>query len=297
MAKSARRSPPKLPDWDDLRVFLEVARQGSFSAASRSLNIEQSTVSRRMAGLEERVSAPLFERRPGGSALTRLGERLERHAEAMEAELHALVDEASGHEREVEGVVTLALTESIAAHAVIPSVLPQLYEQHPKLSVELLTSYEVEELGHHHAELALRFFRPRSGDLVAQRIVTMRTALLAHKKFRRTPPAQLPLIGVELARRPSLETEYLKHYLQQAPRLLTSSYVSQIEAVRAGLGAALLASSARRLDGNLIELTVPDLPEPPSLELWLVAPKALRNVPRVATLWSALEQGLKSLQD
>lgn len=296
MARPARRKAPPLPSWDDLRFFLEVARQGSFSSASRELDVEQSTVSRRMAALEDRLSAALFERRPAGSALTRLGELLKRHAEAMEAELHALVDEATGHDREVEGVVTLALTESIAIHAVIPQVLPKLYAEHPKLSVELLTSYEIAELGHRQAELALRFFRPRSGDLVAQRIVIMPTALIAHKRFRRKSLAELPLIDVELARRASTEAQYLKRHLRQAPRLVTSSYVSQIEAVRAGLGAALLAKSACRLDPNLIELKQHKLPAPPPLELWLVAPQALRHVPRVATLWTALERGLQFLE-
>jgi DNA-binding transcriptional LysR family regulator len=295
MPARASRKAPVLPNWDDLRLFLEVARRGSFSAAGRHLQVEQSTISRRMAALEQLLAGALFERRPGGSSLTQLGEALRRHAEAMEAELQASVDEASGFEREIEGRVTLALTESVAVHAVIPRVLPALCRAHPKLVVELITSYEVTELGHRQAELALRFFRPRSGDLVAQRIAVMPTALIAHRRFRRTPLAELPLVDVELARQPSLEARYLRRHLRQAPRIITSSYVSQIEAVRAGLGAALLAKSARELDQSLVELGTRELPASPALELWLVAPRALRNVPRVATLWSALEQGLAFL--
>ncbi|HKO50189.1 MAG TPA: hypothetical protein VJV79_20805 [Polyangiaceae bacterium] len=65
--------------------------------------------------------------------------------------------------------------------------------------------------------------------------------------------------------------------------------------MRAGLEAAVLATSSRRLDENLIQLKQHGLPEPPPLELWLVTPRALRDVPRVARLWTALEQGLRFL--
>lgn len=294
--KSAKNVRPLLSDWDDLRLFLEVARQGSFTAASVELGVEQSTVSRRMAGLEAKFATALFERRPNGSVLTALGEKVGQYAQAIEAHLLALGDDASGHEREIEGTVHLALTESIAAYALIPRVLPALLEQHPKLSVRLSTSYDVEELGHRQADLALRFFRPQSGDLVAQRVAKMRTALIGHRRFRKVPKAELPLVSVELGGQVSLESRYLVRHLKRAPQLLVSSYVSQIEAVRAGLGVALSPRSSLALDPLLVALEL-DLPEPPELELWLVAPRALRHVPRVATVWTAIERGMAFLND
>lgn len=296
MPRKPAKKRPVLSDWDDLRLFLEVARVGSFTAASATLGVDQATVSRRMAGLETKLAAALFERTPQGSSLTVLGAKVQRHAQAMEAELHALIDEASGHEREIEGVVRLALTESIAVHAVIPRVLPLLHDANPKLTVRLSASYDVEELGHRQAELALRFFRPKSGDLVAQRIVRMKTALIGHRRFRGVPRAELPVVGAELGERPSLESRYLERHLRRAPRLFVSSYVSQIEAVRAGIGVALLAKSVLELDPELVELDR-ELPAPPELELWLVTPRSLRHVPRIATVWKALEEGLAFLGD
>lgn len=294
MARRPVKKRPALSDWDDLRLFLEVARSGSFTAAGAALGVDQATVSRRMAGLEAKLAAALFERRPQGSALTVLGEKVEQHAEAMEAQLHALVDAASGHEREIEGVVRVALTESIAVHTVIPRVLPKLFEAYPKLTVRLSTSYEVEELGHRQAEVALRFFRPESGDFVAQRIARMKTALIGHRRFRRMPRADWPVIGAELGERQSLESRYLERHLRRPPQLVVSSYVSQIEAVRAGLGVALLAKSVLALAPQLVELDR-ELPAPPELELWLVAPRSLRDVPRIAAVWTALQEGLAFL--
>ncbi|HSC87472.1 MAG TPA: LysR family transcriptional regulator [Polyangiaceae bacterium] len=282
--------PLPSPDWADLRLFLEVARTGSFSAAGRKLGLEQSTVSRRMAAFEERLGTAVFDRLPSGTALTALGAEMKRHAEGMEAHADELMQRISGHEREAEGLVRLALTESIAVYGVIPRVLPRLAELHPRLSIQLLTSYEVADLGHREADLALRFFRPTSGDLVTARVVTLPTALIAHRRWLGTELARLPLIGVSLGHLPALENDWLAHHLPQPPRFVVSSYVGQIEAVRAGLGASLMARSALAMDPQLVELE--GVPRGPELELWLVTPRSLRRVPRVAAVWHALHDGL-----
>ncbi|XXT25626.1 LysR substrate-binding domain-containing protein [Sorangium sp. So ce429] len=101
----------------------------------------------------------------------------------MEAGADRFLHDASGHEKEAEGLFRLALTESIAVHGVIPRVLPALAEKHPRVSLHLLTSYEVADLGHREAEIAVRIFRPKSGDLVAARIVTLPTVPIAHRKL------------------------------------------------------------------------------------------------------------------
>lgn len=288
--------PPTDVDWADLRLFLEVARTGSFSAAARKLGVEQSTVSRRMAAFERKLRVAVFDRLPGGSMLTPLGERLRRHVEAMEAGADQLVREANGHEKEVEGLVRVALTESIAVHGVIPRVLPVLAEEHPRVSVHLLTSYEAAELGHREAEIAVRFFRPRSGDLVAARIVTLPTVPVAHRKLSKKSRDELDWVGVDLGRKPTIEEDYQRRHVKKAPRLVVSSYIAQIEAVRAGLGAAVLPCSVLDLDADLVELDL-GLPAGPVLELWLVTPRSLRHVPRIAAVWSALEEQLQFLHD
>jgi DNA-binding transcriptional LysR family regulator len=284
----------ELERWDDLHLLLAVARAGSFTHAAKLLDIEQSTVSRRMRSLEESLGVALFERHPQRSVLTPIGEKLLRRAEAIEAEVHGLCDEAGGVEREVKGHVRLALTESIAVYGVIPRVLPKLQKQYPELHLELITSYVPADLGHREAEIALRFFRPRSGDLVAQRIVTMQTAVLAHKRLLGRPLTELKFITVALEGIPTLEAEFLRKHLGTEPHLITSSYLVQVEAVRAGLGAAILPRNLLRLDSSLVELDVP-VPKGPTLELWLVTPRSLRAVPRIDAVWTALETGLAEL--
>ncbi len=295
--RMAAKRPPRtveLERWDDLSLLLSVARAGSFTNAAKRLGIEQSTVSRRIQGLETSLGLRLFERHQRRSVLTPAGETVVRRAEAVEAEVNALCDEAGGIEREVRGLVRVALTESIAVYGVIPRVLPDLRKKFPALTVELLTSYVPADLGHRDAEIALRFFRPKSGDLVAQRIVTMETALIGHKRLLKRSLAELDFISVALQGLPTVEAEYVREHFGKEPALVTSSYLVQVEAVRAGLGAALLPRSLLELDSSLVELDVRS-PPGPTLELWLVTPRSLRRVPRIDAVWTALEEGLGPL--
>ena len=71
-------------DWNDLRYFLAVARQGSTLAAARALKMNQSTVQRRLAELERRLGRKLFTREPSGYRLTELGKEMLPHAERVE---------------------------------------------------------------------------------------------------------------------------------------------------------------------------------------------------------------------
>lgn len=296
MGKKSSPRPSSLENWADLELFLKVARAGSFSAAARSLGIEQSTVSRRIRQLEEDLGVTLFERQATRSVLTPIGESLAKRAEAIEANVHGFVDEAQGSEREVSGTVRIALTESIAIYSVIPDVLPALRKSYPNLRIELLTSYSVASLGQREAEIALRFFRPESGDLVVQKVATMKTAIIAHKSFRRVKKDEMPFISVHLEGMVTAEESYLQTFIQREPQLITSSYHSQIEAVRAGLGAALIPRNIIRLDRSLVELSL-KLPPTPDLSLWLAAPRSLRHVPRIDAVWTTLLAQMRSLEE
>lgn len=296
MPKKTSSRPRSLENWADLEIFLKVARAGSFTAAARSLCIEQSTVSRRIRQLEKDLDLTLFERQATRSILTPIGEALAKRAEAIEAHVHALVDEARGSEREVSGTVRIALTESMAVYSVIPEVLPALRKDYPNLKIELLTSYSVARLGQREADIALRFFRPQSGDLVVQKVATMKTAVIAHKSFRRAKTEELPFISVHLEGLLTEEESFLQAHIQREPQLITSSYHCQIEAVRRGLGAALIPRSLKKLDPSLVELNL-KLPKTPELSLWLATPRTLRHVPRIDAVWRTLLEHMKSLDE
>jgi DNA-binding transcriptional LysR family regulator len=275
--------------WDDLRVFLAVIREGSFTRAAARLGVEQSTVSRRIVALEGRLGRALFSRDRRGPQPTHLGERLRSHAERVEGEVHELLDVAGTHERAVEGRVRLALTEALAVQVVIPRVLPALRAAHPALRVDLLTSDDAADLSAREADLALRFFRPTRGALTAQRIATLPIAPLASRAYRprKRPAAELDWIVYDLPGRSSPELELYERAVGAAPALRCNGYLACVEAVRSGLGVSLLVETLCRWDRSLRVLPL-DLGPLPSIDLWLVAPATLRGVPRVDAVWDAL---------
>ncbi|MET0283022.1 MAG: LysR family transcriptional regulator [Polyangiales bacterium] len=281
--------------WDDLRVLLAVLRAGSFSAAARSLAVEQSTVSRRIAALEESLQATLFDRSADRLRPTALAERMRERAERVEHEVQALTDE---REEPLSGRIAIATTESFAVQVVIPRLLGPLREELPELAVDLVTSDLSADLGRREAELALRFYRPTRGDLVARRVARLPRAVLGHQRYLRGKKrearafdwvtVQLPGIGAS-------EQEFLARHARVEPRYTVSSHLAQVELVRAGLAVALLSRALTRYDPQLVELDL-GLPLGPAVELWLVTPRSLRDTPKVAAVWDILERELAKLQ-
>jgi DNA-binding transcriptional LysR family regulator len=289
--------------WDDISVLLAVLREGSFSGAAAVLGVEQSTVSRRIAALESALGAALFDRTSTGPRATELALRLRPQAERMEAELSSLIDLSASMTERIEGRVRLAVTSSFAVQVIVPHVLPGLRTLYPALHIDLVVDERAADLQHREAELALRFFRPTDGDFVARRIVQMSTAVLAHRDYaagRSRIAEELDWIVLELgsvsASSPSsMDGAYLAEHTQVVPALRTNSHIVQIEAVRSGLGVALMARAIRQLDPALVELEL-SLPAGPQLELWLVVPRTLSTVPRVRAVWDFLVQRLSALE-
>ncbi|MFK7986111.1 MAG: LysR family transcriptional regulator [Sandaracinaceae bacterium] len=276
--------------WDDVRLFLSSARARSFTAAAVEEGIEQSTMSRRIAGLESRLGVRLFDRAPRGLALTPAGERLFQRAERVEAEMQGLEDEASGEETRVSGLVRLALTETVAVHVVVPHVLPLLRDRYPELEVTLLTSYRNADLVQRDADLALRFQRPDRSDLVHRRIARLETAVLANRAYaERRRPDELDWIGLGMPGVDAPESRWVAAHVGRPPRFSTSGYLTQVEMVRVGLGVAVLTRSWMQIDPDLIALDL-GLPKTPPIDLHLVAHAARRKIPRIAAVWDVLQE-------
>ena len=286
-----------LLDWDDVRFFLSAVRAGGFGAAARRLATQQSTVSRRVAGLERRLGGALFDRTAAGLTLTALGRRVLPEAEVVEQALNRVADAASTTERVVEGVVRVAVTETFASVVVIPHVLPRLLAQHPRLRVDLVVGNTAADLARREADLAVRFFLPASGDLLARRVARLETAVVATralaKRLAGKPPSAWPFVTAWLPGGAVLEESWRAQHLTGDAQVTTNSFHAQLEAVRAGLGVAVLP--VRLADA--LELTTLALPKgmapPPALDTYLVTPRALRKVPRVAAVFDALSLALQ----
>ena len=158
-----------MAEWGDLRYFLELSRSGTLAAAARKLRVDYTTVGRRLAALEQDLGAKLFERTPEGLILTEAGEGIRAAAEEMEQAAILVEQRALGADRKLAGAVRVATTEMLGQVVVLPAVRA-LHEIHPQIRVDLATGAYRLDLARREADVALRYLRPESGELVSRRV-------------------------------------------------------------------------------------------------------------------------------
>src|SRR5690606_12507431 len=124
-------------NWDDVRIFLAVARAGQILGAARRLELNHATVSRRIAALEESLGAKLFRRLTTGSELTEQGERFLTVAERIEADMIAARSEIAGESDDVSGTVRVGAPDGFGVAFLAPR-LGALTQRFPSLSIQLV---------------------------------------------------------------------------------------------------------------------------------------------------------------
>jgi DNA-binding transcriptional LysR family regulator len=142
-------------DWDDVRYFLAVARGGSVRAAAGRLGVNHSTVLRRIAQLEERLGAQMFEKLPSGYRLTAAGEEVLELANQMEASSHQLETRVFGRDQGVRGLLRVTLAPTLATHLLMPD-FADFARLHPDIEMEIQSSGELANLTNREADVAIR---------------------------------------------------------------------------------------------------------------------------------------------
>jgi DNA-binding transcriptional LysR family regulator len=162
MQKSAMR-------WDDLRVFLAVARQTRLLNAGRKLGLDPATVGRRVTALEEALGAKLFDRSPQGYALTEAGLTLVAHAQAMETQASAAAEEVGGHSERLSGTVRIGAPDGVSNYLLIEAC-DALSRDNPELQVQAVALPRMFSLSKREADLAITVSPPSAGRLTVRKI-------------------------------------------------------------------------------------------------------------------------------
>ena len=234
------------PDWDDLRVFLAVARAESLSGAARALKLDPATVGRRIARLEEALAAALFLRSPQGYALTEAGQRLVSHAGAAEQAVAAAAD-LTGPEGALSGSIRIGAPDGCANY-LLPQVCAALCDAHPGLEIQIVALPRVFNLSKREADMAVAVSPPQAGRLSVQKLTDYRLSLAAHRDYLAARP---PITGLaDLGRHrvigyiPDMifdkELDYLAEIGAESVPLTSNSVSVQLNLVRAGAGVAIV---------------------------------------------------------
>ena len=172
---------------DALRLFIRVARRGSFSAAGRELGLPQSTVSRTIATLEREIGAALLVRTTRAVTVTDTGADFLARIEPILADLEE-AEQTARHSDELRGTLRVGIGTSLAARIVIPHLKPFL-DRHPALRVDLLLDDEKQDLVKEGVDVAFRFGALADSTATARKLVTWPRALAAAPSYLSTAPA------------------------------------------------------------------------------------------------------------
>ena len=269
-------------DWNELRFFLALCREGSFAAAARKLRVDETTVARRIARLEASLGARLLGRTPDGVSLTPAGESVRASSEEMERSAIEVERRAMGADRKLAGRVRITAPELLGIHFVLPA-LQKVRERHPDIVLELLPTLLRLDIARAEADLALRATRPSEpSDLVCRRIGKYAMAAYVKKGL---PPDRV--VTFSEAFRPRIRP--IEERLPSAAvALRTTSSGAVLEAVRLGMGAGDAPCFLADADPDL-ERAFPE-EEPEVLDLWLVAHASVSRTARVRAVARALTE-------
>ena len=187
-------------DWDHARIFLAIYRAGTLRSAAATLDIDQATVGRRLAALEESLGARLFLRTPSGYIATPAGDLAVRAAEKMESAAHQFQREMLGIDHRLSGTVRVSTSDTMAQAFVIEA-MRRLHEKHPDIRIHFSTSHDITSLTRREADLAVRTLKPTAPELISRRLVRRAMGLYAapsYLKERGIPKQGTALAGHDI---------------------------------------------------------------------------------------------------
>jgi DNA-binding transcriptional LysR family regulator len=285
--------------WDDLRIYLAVARTESLSAAGKILRVDPATVGRRIARLEEMLGSPLFGKSPQGYALTDAGQRLLAHAERAEQAMGAAVAELQGQTGTLAGQIRIGAPDG-CANFLLPQVCAAIMADNPDLDLQIVALPRVFNLSKREADMAIGVSPPNAGRLSVQKITDYRLHLAASRAYlRQAPPitclddlAQHRVVGYIADMIFDKELDYLAEIGVPRVALASNSVSVQFNWVRNGAGIGIVHDFAMPFGRGIRKI----LPETISLtrSFYLIRHADDRRLERLNRFAAALCDGIRA---
>lgn len=289
-------------DWTDLQYFAAVSRTGGLARAARELGVNHSTVFRRINALESDLGVRLFERTAGGYTLTAAGEEMMAAAARVEEEITALDRRISGRDYRLSGTIRVTTTDTVGLWFVQPYLF-QFHQHYPGIQVELIISGEFFSLSKREADVAIRPTQNPPEELVGRRVSNIAWAVYGSRDYlkdraRLRKPLDLARHTIvcgddSLAHLPA--TRWVRaHARETAVVYRSNSMMTQLSAVKAGFGLAVLPCFLADPEPTLLRALPPDA----SLTsgLWLLTHRDLRDTARIRAFMDFIAQSIRSQQ-
>lgn len=280
-------------DWDDLKVFLAVNREGTLSAAAKNLKVSQPTVGRRLHTLEEVLSTRLFDRLPTGFVTTSAGLELMPLAEQMEQVADAIARKQVSFADRVSGTVRISAYELVTQYLI--TRLPILREQLPDVELEFSVAHLSANLSRREADLQIRECLPDSPGLISRKLGGFASAVYGANDYIKFNPDAMgdnrflmcDWIGMDDDHTYFPGQRWMRERLgQRLPSIRSNNAIVLQDSVKAGVGLAVLPCFSADVDPVLRRVT-PPISESYST-LYLLVHEDMRRSPAVRAVMDAL---------
>jgi DNA-binding transcriptional LysR family regulator len=230
-------------NWDDLRLVLAVAQEGTLSGAARRLRVTHSTVFRRLGAIEEGLGVRLFERFRDGYSATPAGETMAALAARFADDFVALERRLSGQDLRPSGTVRITTTDTICA--MLMGHVPALRAAHPEILIEITVSNAIANLTRREADVAIRPTPEPPETLVGRRIANIAHAVYGSptclSRYDGGDPSNFEWVGLDDTLATTVIGRWMRENIRDAQiGLRVDSLPALKDAVCAGLGVALL---------------------------------------------------------
>ena len=263
-------------NWDDVRYFLSLCREGSVSQAGKKLGVNHTTVARRISAFEDKLGTRLFDRTRDGYVMTQAAENIFDKAREMEDYAQAIDRAMIGRDAELRGSLRLTVPYDFANTIIAPQI-PRFRRQYPAIDLELLTTTDRLDLAARAADIAVRLTAKPPEYLVGREVLPLRHGVYATQGYLRKMGEEPDVV---LFRGDTDLPEWVtQHFPGARVALRTDNLTTVLSAVAAGVGLARMpcfeADSDRRLRRLDLELT------PSSWGIWILNHVDLRSTARV----------------
>ncbi len=282
-------------DWDKLRVFHAVAAAGSFTHAGEALRLSQSAISRQIGALEQNLKTPLFHRHARGLLLTEQGEILFRTVQEVFSKLESARVRLSDARDKPHGLLRVTANTGFGTVWLAPR-LAEFRELYPDIELEVILTDDELDLSMREADVALRLWEPKQGDLIRRRLFTLHFSAYASPAYLHqfgTPRRVEDLDAHRLVAFSVTGPDYLRNLnllltvgrdarSPRKPVLAINNLFALTRAVEKGAGVGVLPDYVIAENSPLTRIDL-DL-DMPLFDCWLAYPEEMKSVARVQAL-------------
>ena len=283
-------------DWSDLNLVLAICRAGTLSGAAKSLDINYTTVFRRINSIEKKLEVRLFDRQPNGYVMTEAGEVIKRSAERIDEEVMTLSRELLGKDLRLQGRIRITAPEGVALRLLAPH-LAAFCQQHSDISMELIATSSPLRLSQREADLAVRVTNKPPENYIGREVCKVRFGIYASPDYLENNQdlsldQHLWVMSDDSFEFSPFPTWRKKFHPNTRVVFSSNNTIAVIDAANRGLGMTPLPCFLGDSEPGLIRTT--DTPDELTLSLWVLIHPDLKNTARIKALMTYLFSALES---